>query len=72
MNKKAVTVLLLVLLVATGAIGVFWHPFWWLLILVGGLIALAAGVSEILYTPAGSDLARETRAFYDAVSSLQG
>ncbi len=32
----------------------------------------AAGISEILYTPAGSDLARETRAFYDAVSSLQG
>jgi 5,10-methylenetetrahydromethanopterin reductase len=28
----------------------------------------AAGVSEIVYTPAGSDLARETRAFYEAVA----
>ncbi len=32
----------------------------------------AAGASEILYTPSGSDLARETRSFYEAVSSLQG
>lgn len=31
----------------------------------------AAGVSEILYTPAGSDLARETRAFYEALAPLQ-
>jgi 5,10-methylenetetrahydromethanopterin reductase len=31
----------------------------------------AAGVSEILYTPAGSDLAREARAFYRALSPLQ-
>ncbi len=32
----------------------------------------AAGVSEILYTPAGSDLEREGRAFYEAVAPLQG
>ena len=32
----------------------------------------AAGVSEILYTPAGSDLERETRAFYEALEPLQG
>ena len=31
----------------------------------------AAGVSEILYTPAGTDLERETRAFYQAVTPLQ-
>ena len=32
----------------------------------------AAGISEILYTPAGSDLEREGRAFYEAVAPLQG
>ena len=31
----------------------------------------AAGVSEILYTPAGTDLERDTRAFYQAVTPLQ-
>ncbi|MFP6654087.1 MAG: LLM class flavin-dependent oxidoreductase [Myxococcota bacterium] len=30
----------------------------------------AAGVSEIIYTPSGSDLDREVRAFYEAVSPL--
>jgi 5,10-methylenetetrahydromethanopterin reductase len=32
--------------------------------------AAAAGTTEILYTPTGSDLAREIRTFYEAVSSL--
>ncbi len=31
----------------------------------------AAGVTEILYTPAGTDLERDTRAFYQALTSLQ-
>ncbi len=31
----------------------------------------AAGVTEILYTPAGADLERDTRAFYEAVAPLK-
>jgi 5,10-methylenetetrahydromethanopterin reductase len=34
--------------------------------------AAESGISEILYTPAGSDLEREARAFYEAVAPLQG
>lgn len=36
-----------------------------------GEASAAAGVSEVLYTPAGSDLERETRAFYEALAPLQ-
>ncbi|MGH8401531.1 MAG: FMN-binding glutamate synthase family protein, partial [Gammaproteobacteria bacterium] len=41
MNKKAVSLILLIMLSAVAVIGVFWHPFWWLFIVVGALIALA-------------------------------
>ncbi|HET7651090.1 MAG TPA: FMN-binding glutamate synthase family protein [Gammaproteobacteria bacterium] len=41
MHKKAVSVILLVLLAGVGVIGEFWHPFWWLFLVVGALVLLA-------------------------------
>ena len=48
MKKSNVYVVLLVLLIAITVIGVFWHPFWWLFIIVGALVVL--GIYDLTQT----------------------
>ena len=41
MKIRSVVITLLILLMAIAIIGVFWHPFWWLFIIVAALVILA-------------------------------
>ncbi|MDE2090883.1 MAG: FMN-binding glutamate synthase family protein [Gammaproteobacteria bacterium] len=41
MKIRSVVISLLVIFMAIGGIGVFWHPFWWLFIIVAALVILA-------------------------------
>ncbi len=40
MKKSNVCIVLLVLLISIAVIGAFWHPFWWLFIIMGALVVL--------------------------------
>lgn len=48
MKKRSVVVTLLIVLMAIAITGIFWHPFWWLFIIVGALVVL--GIYDLTQT----------------------